>query len=110
MTTQVELFGKKESVAKRCRREALEGLQPAKLGKQQILVLRALYVSALTDGEIETVTLLSANAVRPRRGELVEAGFVEESGGTRKTPAGRNATVWRITAAGRARVEAEAAR
>lgn len=92
-------------MAETCRRESLEALQPKALRAQHLAVLRALHdIGPLTDEELQKATNLSPNAERPRRGELVALGFVEESGGTRKTNSGRNATVWRLSAAGRARV------
>lgn len=48
-----------------------------------------------TDDEVcETLHLL-ANTVRPRRGELVEAGLVVDSGIVRPSAAGNDAIVWK---------------
>ena len=47
-----------------------------------------------TDEEIQRALDMNANTERPRRIELVEAGRVISSGRTRKTNAGRTATVW----------------
>src|SRR5271166_2164566 len=44
--------------------------------------------------------VISPNAIRPRRGELVEAGMIRDSGMTRKTRSGRLAIVWVITEKG----------
>lgn len=53
-----------------------------------------------TDNEI--ADLLQApggqNNLRPRRGELVTAGFVRDGGTKRPTPSGSQATVWRLSA------------
>lgn len=49
-----------------------------------------------TDQEIEHALGMVGNSVRPRRGELLENGCIEDSGETRKTVAGRKATVWRL--------------
>lgn len=51
-----------------------------------------------TDQEIEQALGMVGNSVRPRRGELLESGCLEDSGTTRKTVSGRNATVWRFKA------------
>lgn len=48
----------------------------------------------LTDEEIQTASDLNPSTERPRRVELVDAGFVMDSGRTRKTSSGRNAVVW----------------
>lgn len=47
-----------------------------------------------TDEEIAGALDLSMNAVRPRRGKLVEDRLVQDSGQTRPTEAGHPATVW----------------
>ena len=39
------------------------------------------------------------NNLRPRRGELVDSGYVTDTGRKRPTPSGSQATVWRISAA-----------
>lgn len=43
-------------------------------------------------------TALNPSTLRPRRGECVERGLVEDSGQTRATRSGRQAVVWRLTA------------
>lgn len=56
-----------------------------------------------TDNEL--ADLLQApggqNNIRPRRGELVEYGFLRDSGSKRKTPSGSQATVWLLSSADR---------
>lgn len=47
-----------------------------------------------TDAEIEAASGLRAQSVSPRRGELVKAGQVVDSGRRRRTPRGRSAAVW----------------
>src|SRR3546814_7282213 len=37
------------------------------------------------------------NNLRPRRGELVESGYVTDAGIKRPTPSGSQATVWRLS-------------
>lgn len=50
--------------------------------------------SGATDEEIIAALDMSPSTARPRRIELVQAGFVQNSGSTRRTKSGRNATVW----------------
>jgi hypothetical protein len=50
-----------------------------------------------TDEQGIAGTGLAASTYRPRRIELVAAGFVEDSGHTARTKADRPATVWRVT-------------
>ena len=47
-----------------------------------------------TDEETAEALLLSGNTQRPRRCELVDGGFVVDSGQRRKTHSKRNAVVW----------------
>jgi predicted ArsR family transcriptional regulator len=54
----------------------------------------------LTDDEIGMVCGLSGNAVRPRRGELVQGGYVEDSGDRRPSAMGNEAVVWTATPRG----------
>jgi hypothetical protein len=77
--TSREAAEKAESRAKIDRRTVFEAIQRS-LG--------------LTDEEICDLTGVSPNSERPRRGELVNAGLVRDSGSTRLTKAGRNASVW----------------
>lgn len=62
---------------------------------QRAKILDALRVyGGLTDEQIGQTTGLDGNTVRPRRGELVAAGKVRDSGTTRLTVKGRKAVVW----------------
>lgn len=47
-----------------------------------------------TDEEIQAALGISESSVRPRRGELREAGLIHDSGRTRPTRSGGQATVW----------------
>jgi hypothetical protein len=47
-----------------------------------------------TDEQIQNAIGMNPSTQRPRRVELVEGGLVVNSGQTRKTQSGRNATVW----------------
>lgn len=53
-----------------------------------------------TDEEIADGLAMNPSTVKPRRGELVEAGRVVAAG-ERKTKSGRRAVVWKATAASR---------
>lgn len=50
----------------------------------------------LTDEEIQHRLQMNPSTVRPRRGELVEGGFVKDSGQRRKVGSGEWAIVWVI--------------
>ena len=50
-----------------------------------------------TDGEIQEALQLKGSTERPRRKELQDGGFVEDSGLIRLTDSGRAAVVWRAT-------------
>ena len=47
-----------------------------------------------TDQEIEGVTRIDGNSVRPSRGSLVKQGLVFDSGRTRPNAKGNNCIVW----------------
>ena len=85
-------------------RQAAEANAP-RSGTQRAKVLLALFGArsrhlGLTDDQIAAETGLVGNAVRPRRGELVADGFVEDSGERRSSWMGHPAVVWTITARG----------
>lgn len=66
-------------------------------GEQRRLVLMTITVlGGATDAEIAHSTGLSGDSVRPRRGELLAAGAIVDSGKRRKTTSGRMATVWEV--------------
>ena len=50
-----------------------------------------------TDNEGIIETGIQGSTWRPRRVELVEKGWVVDSGGKRKSASGRNCVVWRAT-------------
>jgi predicted ArsR family transcriptional regulator len=66
-------------------------------GTQRVRVLLALYSADLTDDEIAHDTRLVGNSVRPRRGELVADGLVEDSGKRASSNFGHPAVVWTLT-------------
>jgi len=53
-----------------------------------------------TDQEIEAVTHLDGNTVRPSRGALVKKGLVSDAGKTRKNKNGNECIVWIATEEG----------
>lgn len=55
----------------------------------------------LTDQELVDFLERSENSIRPRRVELVDAGYVEDSGERRPSRWNRPMIVWRATPAGR---------
>lgn len=74
--------------------EAAEGIKPD-ASRLRALVLSAIVSGGgLTDEEGIERTGLSPSTYRPRRVELVQAGRVADSGGTRPTRSGRKAAVW----------------
>lgn len=57
--------------------------------------------TGMTDEALALVMRRRPEDVRGRRSELVAMGLVEDTGGTRRTSSGRQATVWGLTADGR---------
>lgn len=76
-------------------------------GSQRRTILDAIEAEdgGLCDHEIEARLGMNSSSVRPRRGELVSGGWVEDSGLRRLTPSGAEAVVWALTATGRRRLE-----
>lgn len=60
-------------------------------------------VDGWTDVQLATLTGLPANSVRPRRVELVDAGWLEAKG--KRQHNGRDHTVWTLTEAARERLQ-----
>ena len=85
-------------------REAARLIAPRAGSKRdQVLheIAAAWAVGGATDEAIALALHMSPSTERPRRVELVEQGWVIDAGFTRKTRAGVNATVWRLTQRGR---------
>ena len=75
---------------------AAAGIEP-KAGTLRAGVLAALRGAGAgggTDEQIQHWLGLDPSTARPRRVELVQAGLVRDSGQTRLTRSGRQATVW----------------
>jgi hypothetical protein len=69
-----------------------------KSGTKRMLVLtllKAVYPDGLTDQEMQDNLKMRNQTQNPRRLELLEMGWIEDSGGTRHTEAGLDAIVWR---------------
>lgn len=78
-------------------RAAAGRIRPAQR-EQHARIVAALrtWPDGLTDQQIQDATGLDPSAERPRRGELVAAGTVTDSGRTAATRSGRMATVWAL--------------
>lgn len=82
--------------------QAAASLSRKTLRGQAHAILEALSVQPnMTDEEIGTRLGLVGNTVRPRRGELVAAGLVTDSGLRKLTRSGRKAVTWIATREGR---------
>ncbi len=75
-------------------RIAAERVRP-RSGTQRAKVLHLLmYEGPMTDEEMQERLVMSANTQRPRRVELVQQGWVRDSGLRRPTSTGQDAVVW----------------
>lgn len=75
---------------------AAEAIAP-KAGTLRFKVLMAIReagADGLTDEQLQEVLDMNPSTVRPRRGELVKAGWIIDSKRTRKTRSGVLAVVW----------------
>jgi hypothetical protein len=81
---------------------AADSLGPAMLNAMQRRVLELLQATpdGLTDEEMQHKLGMNPSTQRPRRIELARRGLVVKCG-TRRTASGRNADVWKATAASR---------
>jgi hypothetical protein len=73
-------------------------------GTQRRRVLHAIATlgeHGATDEELQQILDMNPSTERPRRVELVESGWIEDSEDKRRTKAGRAAVVWCLTPAGR---------
>jgi len=76
--------------------DAAKAIKPnaATLRRKVLDAIEAAGPHGLTDQEIQDRLGMEGNTERPRRRELESAGFIKDSGTTRKTATGRKATVW----------------
>jgi len=89
----------RQQAARRTAKAAAAAAEPVR-GSQRHRILSAVAQVArdprmvgLTDVELGAATGIRPNSLRPRRGELVDGGWLEDSGRTR-THHGREHTVW----------------
>lgn len=78
-----------------------------KAGTLRYLAIHSLYEAGdmgLTDAELAEATDKYLYSIAPRRVELMKMGWVEASDLRRETDFGKQAVVWRLTAAGRERL------
>lgn len=76
-------------------KSAARAIEPRRnILRKQVYDILLATPSGLTDEEIQTMTGMEGSTQRPRRVELVESGAVVDSGLTRATRSGRQATVW----------------
>jgi hypothetical protein len=77
---------------------AAEAIEPS-AGTLRHAVYSLLHANpqGMTDEEMQTALVMNPSTQRPRRIELVDAGFVRDSGRTRLTRSGRNAVVWEVS-------------
>ena len=76
---------------------AAEAIRPTVASlRADVLAFIASRPEGATDQEISIGTGIVENTVRPRRGELIDAGHIVNSGFTRPTTSGRRAVVWRV--------------
>jgi hypothetical protein len=73
-------------------------------GTHRFRVLEALAWRPSTDLELQRDLRMDPSTERPRRGELVDAGFVVEMGQTRRHQ-NRDWMIWRVTDAGRSALQ-----
>lgn len=85
------------------REAALRALPGTATRRYQVLATIAGSPTGMTDDEIITSQRMPHQSVGPRRLELVEGGWIEDSGQRRKTRTGADAIVWVLSEAGQAR-------
>ena len=73
-------------------------------GTQRHRVLIALCRRSSLDEELQDSLGMNPSTERPRRVELVEGGWVQDSGLRRQTRSGQSAVVWELTPRGRAQL------
>ena len=90
-------IGKFRRDARETSRKAALAVKP-RTGTQRrrVLDIIAKY-GTLTDEEIQNKLSINSNAERPRRLELVEGGWLEDSGHKQWTSSGHEAILWRLT-------------
>ena len=69
---------------------------PASGTQRRAVLLFITDLGGATDEEIQLGLGMNPSTQRPRRVELVEGGWIEDSGERRKTRSGRSAVVWTL--------------
>lgn len=87
-------FRKPPSVPVPTSEAAARKVNPDALRSKVLEFIRAKGEEGATDCEIQAALGLSGDTQRPRRWELHKAGLIKDSGKTRPTKFGREATVW----------------
>ena len=64
--------------------------------RARVLDLLSRHPQGLTDEQMQDALGMNPSTQRPRRVELVEQGWVEDSGERRRTRSGHKAVVWRF--------------
>ena len=67
---------------------------PAGSQRKRVYLWAVTQQQGFTDEEAIAALKMNPSSFRPRRGELVEAGLLEDTGRRRKTDSGRQAVVW----------------
>ena len=70
-----------------------------KAGTQRRRVLEAIASHPATDEELQARLAMSGNTERPRRVELVEGGWIRDSGARRPSMSGQESIVWELARA-----------
>ena len=68
--------------------------------RRQVLMLHASHPAGLTDFELAALGGRQQTSFGKRRGELRDAGYIEDTTRRRAAPSGASAIVWRITDGG----------
>lgn len=99
----VALDGARHARAGDTERAAALAVMP-RSGTQRRKVLEVIAGSTgLTDFDVQAALRMNPSTERPRRVELVEGGWLKDSGRRRNSPYGQPAIVWELTETGRAR-------
>ena len=93
----VNMIGKAGRAHPDTSHQAAGRITPASGTQRQhvFIAVTAAYPGGMTDEELQGELEMNPSSQRPRRGELVEQGWVEDSGQRRKTASGADAIVWR---------------
>lgn len=76
------------------RREAKKAIEPRAANLREVVLGAIRSSGGATGQQLEALTGLSGNTVRPRLRELEVAGRIKQSGETRATASGRQAAVY----------------